>query len=227
MIADNLKSVKRRISEAARQAGRNPDSIQLVAVSKQVSSENIIAAYKAGAKYFGENKIQEATDKIDDVNLQDVGWHFIGHLQKNKIKYLDSKFDLIHSVDSLSLAEKISNHCESQGRIQLVLLQVNISGEESKFGMLPSELIAQLSVFAKLKGIRIKGLMTIPPKDPNPENSRKYFSELRLLRDRCQSLNLNGIELNELSMGMTGDYEVAIEEGATIVRIGTAIFGFR
>ena len=227
MIADNLKSVKRRIGEAARKAGRSPSAIRLVVVSKQASSEKIISAYEAGAECFGENKIQEAVDKIENVKLQGLAWHFIGHLQKNKIKYINSHFDLIHSVDSLSLAEKISEHSKSQDRVQPVLLQINISGEEAKFGMSPSDLVEQLSDFAVFNGIRIKGLMTIPPQDPNPESSRQYFSALRLLRDKCQNLNIDGIELNELSMGMTSDYKVAIEEGATLVRIGTAIFGLR
>ena len=159
--------------------------------------------------------------------MQGVAWHFIGHLQKNKIKYINSHFDLIHSVDSLSLAEKISEHSKSRDRVQPVLLQINISGEEAKFGMSPSDLVEQLSDFAAFNGIRIKGLMTIPPQDPNPESSRQYFSALRLLRDKCQNLNIDGVELNELSMGMTSDYKVAIEEGATLVRIGTAIFGLR
>ena len=219
--------MKRRIGEAARRAGRSTDSIRLVVVSKQVPSEKIISAYEAGAECFGENKIQEAVNKIENVKLQDIAWHFIGHLQKNKIKYINSHFDLIHSVDSLSLAEKISEHSKSQDRVQPVLLQINISGEEAKFGMSPSDLVEQLSEFAAFSGIRIKGLMTIPPQDPNPESSRQYFSALRLLRDKCQNLNIDGIELNELSMGMTSDYKVAIEEGATLVRIGTAIFGLR
>ena len=219
--------MKRRIGEAAIKAGRSPDSIRLVVVSKQAPSEKIISAYEAGAECFGENKIQEAVDKIENIKLQGVGWHFIGHLQKYKIKYINSHFDLIHSVDSLSLAEKISEHSKSQDRVQPVLLQINISGEEAKFGMSPSDLVEQLSDFAVFNGIRIKGLMTIPPQDPNPESSRQYFSALRLLRDKCQNLNIDGIELNELSMGMTSDYKVAIEEGATLVRIGTAIFGLR
>jgi len=226
-LTDNLVSVKHHIGEAARKAGRNPDSIHLVVVSKQVSSEKVIEAHQAGANCFGENKVQEAVTKIDEVDLADVSWHFIGHLQKNKIKYLDSRFDLIHSIDSLSLAEKISAHCENQNRKQAVLLQVNISGEEAKFGMSPSELEKQLPAFGQLKGIHVRGLMTLPPQDPAPENSRKYFFALRELRDKCQALNISGIKISELSMGMTSDYKVAIEEGATIVRIGTAVFGAR
>ena len=227
MIADNLASVTHHIGEAARKVGRDPDSIHLIVVSKQVSSEKIIEAYQAGSKYFGENKVQEAVSKIDEVNAQDVSWHFIGHLQKNKIKYLDSQFDLIHSVDSLSLAEKISAYCEGQNRKQGVLLQVNVSGEEAKFGMTPSELEEQLPSFGQLQGILVQGLMTIPPQDSDAENSRQYFSALRELRDKYRAMNVGGVELNELSMGMTNDYPIAVEEGATFVRVGTAIFGQR
>ena len=227
MIADNLASVTHHIGEAARKAGRDPDSIHLIVVSKQVSSEKIIEAYQAGSKYFGENKVQEAVSKIGKVNAQDVSWHFIGHLQKNKIKYLDSQFDLIHSVDSLSLAEKISAYCEGQNRKQSVLLQVNVSGEEAKFGMTPSELEEQLPSFGQLQGILVQGLMTIPPQDFDAENSRQYFSALRELRDKYRAMNIEGVELNELSMGMTNDYPIAVEEGATFVRVGTAIFGQR
>ena len=227
MIADNLASVIQHIGEAARKAGRNPDSICLIVISKQVSSEKIIEAYQAGSKCFGENKVQEAISKIDEVNAKDVSWHFIGHLQKNKIKYLDSRFDLIHSIDSLSLAEKISAHCEGRNRQQSVLLQVNISGEEAKFGMTPSELEEQLPSFGQLQGIQVQGLMTIPPQNPDAENSRQYYSALRELRDKFQAKNIEGIELKELSMGMTNDYSIAVEEGATLVRVGTAIFGQR
>ena len=215
------------IDEAAQKAGRSPDSIRLISVSKQVSSGKIIEAYQAGSKCFGENKVQEAVSKIDEVNAQDISWHFIGHLQKNKIKYLDSRFELIHSIDSLSLAEKISTYCEGQNQRQAVLLQVNVSGEEAKFGMTPAELEDQLSSFGQLKGIQVQGLMTIPPQNSEAENSRQYFSALRVLRDKFQAMNIEGVELKELSMGMTNDYLIAVEEGATLVRVGTAIFGQR
>ena len=215
------------IDEAAQKAGRSPDSIRLISVSKQVSSGKIIEAYQAGSKCFGENKVQEAVSKIDEINAQDISWHFIGHLQKNKIKYLDSRFELIHSIDSLSLAEKISTYCEGQNQRQAVLLQVNVSGEEAKFGMTPAELEDQLSSFGQLKGIQVQGLMTIPPQNPEAENSRQYFSALRVLRDKFQAMNIEGVELKELSMGMTNDYLIAVEEGATLVRVGTAIFGQR
>ena len=215
------------IDEAAQKAGRSPDSIRLISVSKQVSSGKIIEAYQAGSKCFGENKVQEAVSKIDEINAQDISWHFIGHLQKNKIKYLDSRFELIHSIDSLSLAKKISTYCEGQNQRQAVLLQVNVSGEEAKFGMTPAELEDQLSSFGQLKGIQVQGLMTIPPQNSEAENSRQYFSALRVLRDKFQAMNIEGVELKELSMGMTNDYLIAVEEGATLVRVGTAIFGQR
>ena len=227
LIADNLALVMHHIDEAAQKAGRSPDSIRLISVSKQVSSGKIIEAYQAGSKCFGENKVQEAVSKIDEVNTQDISWHFIGHLQKNKIKYLDSRFELIHSIDSLSLAEKISTYCEGQNQRQAVLLQVNVSGEEAKFGMTPVELEDQLSSYGQLKGIQVQGLMTIPPQNSEAENSRQYFSELRVLRDKFQAMNIEGVELKELSMGMTNDYLIAVEEGATLVRVGNAIFGQR
>jgi PLP dependent protein len=227
LIANNLASVMQHIDEAAQKAGRSPDSIRLISVSKQVSSGKIIEAYQAGSKCFGENKVQEAVSKINEINAQDISWHFIGHLQKNKIKYLDSRFELIHSIDSLSLAEKISTYCEGQNQRQAVLLQVNVSGEEAKFGMTPTELEDQLSSFGQLKGIQVQGLMTIPPQNSEAENSRQYFSALRVLRDKFQAMNIEGVELKELSMGMTNDYLIAVEEGATLVRVGTAIFGQR
>ena len=227
LIADNLALVMHHIDEAAQKAGRSPDSISLISVSKQVSSGKIIEAYQAGSKCFGENKVQEAVSKIEEVKTQDISWHFIGHLQKNKIKYLDSRFELIHSIDSLSLAEKLSTYCEGQNQRQAVLLQVNVSGEEAKFGMTPAELEDQLSSFGQLKGIQVQGLMTIPPQNPEAENSRQYFSALRVLRDKFQAMNIEGVELKELSMGMTNDYLIAVEEGATLVRVGNAIFGQR
>lgn len=215
------------IDEAARRAGRSPESIRLISVSKQVSSGKILEAYQAGSKCFGENKVQEAVSKIDEINAQDISWHFIGHLQKNKVKYLDSRFELIHSIDSLSLAEKISTYREGKNQRQAVLLQVNVSGEEAKFGMTPAELEDQLSSFGQLKGIQVQGLMTIPPQNPEAENSRQYFSALRVLRDKFQAMNIEGVELKELSMGMTNDYLIAVEEGATLVRVGTGVFGQR
>ena len=227
MIGDNLASVRHQIGEAAGRAGRDPGSIRLIVVSKQNPPKKVLEAYQAGARCFGENKIQEAVSKIDEVNLLDINWHFIGHLQKNKIKYIDSRFELIHSVDSLSLAEKISVHCENHGEIQAVLLQVNISGEDAKFGMTPTELKNQLKAFGQLRGIRVHGLMMIPPQCDDPEDSRQFFCGLRELRDECLTLKVQGVQLKELSMGMTNDYKIAVEEGATLVRVGAAIFGER
>jgi PLP dependent protein len=225
LIAENLVDVRERISQAIQKSKRNPDSVRLVAVSKQVGIAQIEEALNAGAAIFGENKIQDAVAKVDELGSKEISWHFIGHLQKNKVKFLDSRFDLIHSVDSLELAEKIAKHCQSENRVQSILLQVNVSGEAAKFGMEPGELENQLLAFSRLQGIRVEGLMTIPPLDPDPENSRRHFSRLRELRDQHEKQS--GLSLQELSMGMTNDFDVAIEEGATLVRVGTAIFGPR
>ena len=225
MIAENLVEVRERISRAIQKSGREPDSVRLITVSKQISVDRIEEARVAGAVVFGENKIQEAIPKIEQVGAEEISWHFIGHLQKNKIKFLDERFDLIHSVDSFELAEKIAKHYHSENRVQRILLQVNVSGEAAKFGMEPKELENQMAEFFQLQGIQVEGLMTIPPFDSDPENSRRHFSRLRELREQYEKQN--GLPLNQLSMGMSNDFEVAIEEGATLVRVGTAIFGPR
>lgn len=225
MIAENLVEVRERISRAIQKSGREPDSARLITVSKQISVDRIEEARAAGAVVFGENKIQEAIPKIEQMGAEGISWHFIGHLQKNKIKFLDERFDLIHSVDSFELAEKIAKHYHSENRVQRILLQVNVSGEAAKFGMEPKELEKQMAEFFQLQGIQVEGLMTIPPFDSDPENSRRHFSRLRELREQYEKQN--GLPLNELSMGMSNDFEVAVEEGATLVRVGTAIFGPR
>ena len=225
MIAENLVEVRERISRAIQKSGREPDSVRLITVSKQISVDRIEEARAAGAVVFGENKIQEAIPKIEQVGAEGISWHFIGHLQKNKIKFLDERFDLIHSVDSFEVAEKIAKHYHSENRVQRILLQVNVSGEAAKFGMEPKELEKQMAEFFQLQGIQVEGLMTIPPFDSDPENSRRHFSRLRELREQYEKQN--GLPLNQLSMGMSNDFEVAIEEGATLVRVGTAIFGPR
>ena len=225
MIAENLVEVQERISRAIQKSGREPDSARLITVSKQISVDRIEEARAAGAVVFGENKIQEAIPKIEQMGAEGIFWHFIGHLQKNKIKFLDERFDLIHSVDSFEVAEKIAKHYHSENRVQRILLQVNVSGEAEKFGMEPKELEKQMAEFFQLQGIQIEGLMTIPPFDSDPENSRRHFSRLRELREQYEKQN--GFPLNELSMGMSNDFEVAVEEGATLVRVGTAIFGPR
>ena len=225
MIAENLVEVRERISRAIQKSGREPDSVRLITVSKQISVDRIEEARAAGAVVFGENKIQEAIPKIEQMGAEGIFWHFIGHLQKNKIKFLDARFDLIHSVDSFELAEKIAKHYHSENRVQRILLQVNVSGEAAKFGMEPKELEKQMAEFFQLQGIKVEGLMTIPPFDSDPENSRRHFSRLRELREQYEKQT--GLPLNQLSMGMSNDFEVAIEEGATLVRVGTAIFGPR
>ena len=225
MIGENLVEVRERISRAIQKSGREPDSARLITVSKQISVDRIEEARAAGAVVFGENKIQEAIPKIEQMGAEGIFWHFIGHLQKNKIKFLDERFDLIHSVDSFELAEKIAKHYHSENRVQRILLQVNVSGEAAKFGMEPKELEKQMAEFFQLQGIKVEGLMTIPPFDSDPENSRRHFSRLRELREQYEKQN--GLPLKELSMGMSNDFEVAVEEGATLVRVGTAIFGPR
>jgi PLP dependent protein len=225
MIAENLVEVRERISRAIQKSGREPDSARLITVSKQISVDRIEEARAAGAVVFGENKIQEAVSKIEQMGAEGIFWHFIGHLQKNKIKFLDERFDLIHSVDSFELAEKIAKHYHSENRVQRILLQVNVSGEAAKFGIEPKVLEKKMAEFLQLQGIQVEGLMTIPPFDSDPENSRRHFSRLRELREQYEKQN--GLPLKELSMGMSNDFEVAVEEGATLVRVGTAIFGPR
>ncbi len=211
---------------AARRAGRNPLGVRLVVVCKTVSPERVREAVAAGAQILGENYIQEAQGK-NEASGVGVPWHFIGHLQKNKAKYAIRLFDLIHSVDSFSLAEELNRTAERSGKVQAVLLQADLSGEETKFGVPEGEIIQIAEQISGLKGILVKGLMTMPPFSDDPEDSRPYFQKLRALQDRLAGMKIPGISPEELSMGMSGDFEVAIEEGATLVRIGTAIFGPR
>jgi len=227
LISDNLKRVKNRIAEAALQCGRQPESIRLVAVTKTVPVEKIREAREAGVDVFGENKVQEALEKIDRLGSEGIHWHFIGHLQKNKVRHVVGRFELIHSVDSVDLARLIHLKSVEQGGVAPILIQVNISGEASKSGVAPDELEPLLRTVSVLQGIRVEGLMTIPPFDPDPEKSRRFFSALRGLRDKIARLGIEGISLQELSMGMSHDFPIAIEEGATLVRVGTAIFGER
>ena len=227
MISENLEWVKSRIAEAANKAGSPPETIRLVAVSKTVTVDKIIEAHEAGAQLFGENRVQEALEKIEYLGQKSLNWHFIGHLQKNKVNQILGRFGLIHSVDSTALALVINEKSLARNLITPVLIQVNVSGEASKFGMVPNELESALRTLAKLPAVRIEGLMTIPPYAPDPEKSRHVFARLRELRDKMVELDMEGIGLKELSMGMSNDFAVAIEEGATLVRIGSAIFGDR
>lgn len=219
-----LENVQTQIARAAEAAGRDPVSVQLVAVSKTHPPEAIRAVLDAGQSVFGESRVQEARAKAP-LLPGSIRWHFIGHLQKNKIRVALPQFELFHSVDSLELAGQIQRIADEDGQRPSVLIEVNIAGEASKFGFSPDKLEAQLEELLALDRLDIQGLMTIAPYSAEPEDSRPIFTQLRELRDRLQQTA--GVGLPQLSMGMSGDYLVAIEEGATLVRVGTAIFGKR
>lgn len=227
VIAENLADIESRIAQAARKAGRDPKSVRLVAVSKQVPIEKIEEARQAGQNLFGENKAQEALQKIGFLDARHYHWHFIGHVQKNKARNIVGLFDRVHSVDSLALAETLHRLSVQRDVVTAILIQVDVAGEKSKFGVSPGGLEELLRQVSKLPGVSVRGLMTIPPYDPDPQNSRRYFSALREWRDRMVQMGIDNIGLQELSMGMSNDFEVAIAEGATWVRIGTALFGPR
>ena len=222
-----LLSVRKRVEEAAKACGRSPESIRLVAVSKTIPTDSVREAIEAGVTILGENYVQEARTKINDLSAYPVSWHFIGHLQSNKAKYAVRLFDLIHSVDSLKLARELNKQAQKINKIQDILIQVNIGEEPAKSGALSQETEKLLQDVSDLENLALKGLMTMPPFFNNPEKVRPFFAALRELRDRLKQQCLANVTLNELSMGMTGDFEAAIEEGATLVRIGTAIFGAR
>ena len=222
-----LEGIHRRIAKAAVGCGRDPQSIRLVAVSKTVDAQRVAEAIDAGVTILGENYIQEAKDKFNTLIDRQVKWHFIGHLQSNKAKYAVRMFDLIHSVDSLKLATALDKAAQKNGKHQDILIQVNISGEESKSGTTEDDAIDLVNKVSHLEHIRICGLMTMPPYYDEPELARPFFHRLAKLRKHIADQHFPGVVMDELSMGMTGDFEVAIEEGATLVRIGTAIFGSR
>ncbi|MDA8403646.1 MAG: YggS family pyridoxal phosphate-dependent enzyme [Desulfobacteraceae bacterium] len=222
-----VTQIQERIRQAAVLCGRNPDSIQLVAVTKTVPPATIRQAMDAGLRIFGESYLQEAAAKINAIADNRLSWHFIGHLQSNKAKFAVCCFDLIHSVDSASLAEALNRQAGRIHKIQNVLVQVNISGESTKSGTSIKETAALVYAIREMKNLSVKGLMTIPPFFDQPEKARPYFKALADLKEEIQKQSRSGNEMTELSMGMTGDFEVAIEEGATLVRIGTAIFGER
>lgn len=226
-MKQRLEHIKERIRQAAKSCNRNPDSIRLVAVSKTVPAETVKEAIEAGATILGENYVQDAREKFDALVHYPVSWHFIGHLQSNKAKYAVRLFDLIHSVDSLKLARALNKEAKKVDKIQPILVQVNISGEDTKSGIAAEDAPGLISEISHLKNLSIEGLMTMPPYFYQPEKVRPYFAALRELRDQMKKQSLPNVSLAELSMGMTGDFEVAIEEGATLVRIGTAIFGER
>jgi pyridoxal phosphate enzyme (YggS family) len=223
-IALNLKEVRAAIAAAAHRAGRDPGAVRLVAVSKTVDLERIRAAIDAGQDIFGENYLQEAKAKIDVLGRK-VSWHLVGHLQTNKAKGAVELFDLIHSVDRGKLARALEAAAARLGKVQDILIQVNQGGEDTKSGVITAAAPELLQEIARLPHLRVLGLMTMPPWFPDPEAVRPYFRALRELRDRLRSLS--GLPLPELSMGMSDDFPVAVEEGATLVRVGTAIFGPR
>jgi pyridoxal phosphate enzyme (YggS family) len=226
LIAENLKTVKDKIAQAALRAGRNPQDVQLVAVSKTVSGEPIKQAIEAGVTILGESYIQEARKKIGELGKA-VRWDFIGHLQSNKVSYAVDLFEVIHSIDRLSLAQALSTRAAKKRKTLRVLVQVNISGEGAKSGIDTGRVNALVSHIASLPNLTLEGLMTMPPYFTDPEKARPYFVALRKLRDTLMAEQGNRIDLKELSMGMSGDFEVAVEEGATLVRVGTALFGER
>lgn len=225
-IADNLKIVQNRIAAAAHRARRDPSSIKLIVVTKTVDIGRLREAVKAGAAILGENRVQEAREKIEVLGPV-ADWHLIGRLQTNKAKYAVRLFSLIHSVDSLELARELDRQAAKARKVQDVLIEVNTSLEASKAGIGAEGALALVQEAAKLGNIAVKGLMTIPPFFDDPEKARPYFKELCGLAERIARERIPGVSMQELSMGMSGDFETAIEEGATMVRVGTAIFGER
>ena len=226
MISENLEYVRRNIEEACRRVGRRPEEVTLITVSKTHPVPVLKEAYEAGARDFGENKVQELVDKLPQLP-EDIKWHMIGHLQRNKVKYIIGRTTLIHSVDSLRLAEEINTEAVKKGITADILIEVNVAEEESKFGVTVRELPMLTEEIAKLPGVQIKGLMTIAPYTENSEENRVFFRKLKQLSVDITAKNIDNVSMDVLSMGMTGDYVVAVEEGATCVRVGTGIFGQR
>ena len=225
-VAANYQNIRARIGEAAARVGRDPNSVKLLAAAKSQSVEAISAAIAGGVALIGENYVQEAQEK--KVRLSEPAeWHMIGHLQRNKAKLAVQLFDLIESLDGIALARELDKEGRSRGKRIRVFVEVNVAGEESKSGIAKSAVASLMEGVAELSHLRIEGLMTVPPFRENLEDVRPYFRELRELKDQLNALSLPNVELKELSMGMTHDYTVAIEEGATIVRVGTALFGPR
>ena len=246
MMKENILEIEQRIQKACERAGRSRSEVTLIAVSKTMPNEKLVEAYHLGMRSFGENKVQELVQKYEDLSQEfdnATEWHMIGHLQRNKVKYIVDKATLIHSVDSIRLAEQISQEAIKQDVVCNILLEVNIADEDTKYGATIDEVPALLHEVLQLKNIKVRGLMTVAPYTDNPEKNREYFKKLRQLyvdiksKNNDNNCNGNNIEetaprynlsnFNVLSMGMTGDFEIAIEEGATIIRVGTGIFGER
>ncbi|MBQ2287370.1 MAG: YggS family pyridoxal phosphate-dependent enzyme [Lachnospiraceae bacterium] len=226
MIKDNIKQVEERIQAACDRSGRKREDVTLIAVSKTKPVSAIYEVMETGIIDYGENKVQELTDKIETIS-EPLNWHMIGHLQRNKVKYIVDKVKLIHSVDSLRLAEQINQEAMKKNVDVDILIEVNIADETSKFGLNTEEVIDLIKKVSTLQNVHIKGLMTVAPFTDNPEENRPYFRNLKQLAVDINCKNIDNVTMSVLSMGMTGDYEIAIEEGATMVRVGTGIFGER
>ncbi len=226
MIQEQLASVEEKIQRACERSGRKREDVTLIAVSKTKPIQDLKEAYRCGARFFGENKVQEISEKYPQMP-EDVKWHMIGHLQRNKVKYIVDKISMIHSVDSLRLAQTIQSEAKKHQVRVPILLEVNVAEEESKFGLSVAETFPLAEQISQLENIHIQGLMTIAPYVEDPEENRWVFRELKKLSVDIAAKNIDNVDMFVLSMGMTGDYEVAIEEGATMVRVGTGIFGER
>ena len=226
MLAENYRQVLNNIQDACQAVGRDPKEVTLVAVSKTMPVEMLQQVYDAGARVFGENKVQEIMDKYDHLP-GDIRWQMIGHLQRNKVKYIVDKVDMIHSVDSYRLAQTIETEAAKKNVTVSVLLEVNVAEEESKFGLKMDEVLPLVQQISELPHVQVKGLMTIAPFVSNPEDNREIFRKLKKLSVDIEAKNINNTTMSVLSMGMTGDYMVAVQEGATMVRVGTGIFGER
>ncbi len=225
-VQDNVAEVQERIASAAVKSGRQPEDVTLVAVTKTVSPEKIQEALAAGIRHIGENRVQEAVAKAKEMK-PGATWHLIGHLQRNKAKLAIQTFDMIHSLDSIRLAKALQKRAEEYDKTIKCLVQVNVTGETTKYGVSPDRLMSLLKKVSLLERLNVRGLMTIAPYTDNPELLRPVFRRLRELAREAEKLKLPGVNMTELSMGMSGDFEIAIEEGATMVRVGTAIFGAR
>lgn len=226
-IAQNITDILKNVEISAKKCGKSLEDITVIAVSKTVDSSRALQAFEAGLINLGENRVQEFVNKHENLKNYDINWHIIGHLQKNKVKYIIGKVKLIHSLESLSLAEEIDKRSKQQGLVTDVLIELNIAEEESKFGIKKEDLIDFIKSVERFENIRIVGLMTVAPYVEDKEEVRWVFKEMKRLYDTVSSMSIKNVEMKFLSMGMTNDYDVAIEEGANIIRIGTAIFGSR
>ena len=226
MLEENLKNVEERVSAACKRAGRDRSEVTLIAVSKTKPIETLKEAYDLGVRTFGENKVQELDVKIPALP-DDIAWHMIGHLQRNKVKYIVGRVSMIHSVDSYRLAEEINIQAKKRGIVVPILIEVNAAGEETKFGVRPEETIQLVKEISALDGLKVSGLMTIAPYVVDSEQNRPFFHKIKGLSIDIAAEKFDNVSMDVLSMGMTGDFEVAIEEGSTMVRVGTGIFGER